>query len=262
MNDLRVSLVQYDILANDPAQNLQQLSALLATLETTDLIVLPEVFTTGFCKSARNYAEVPGGRAYQWLAAEAEKHQAVVAGSLVVQDKGDYYNRMVWMQPDGQYREYNKRHLFRMAGEHLRYREGTERVVVNWRGWRVLLQVCYDLRFPVWSRNRNDYDLVLYVANWPAARALHWKSLLPARAIENQVYVAGVNRVGHDEHLQYYSGDSLLIGPDGKLLLQPESAAGCFTTSLSASGLKNYREAFPAWMDADNFSLIGIDANP
>lgn len=255
MNDLRVTLVQYDILANNPAQNLDNLSAMLQSIEATDLIVLPEVFTTGFCKSARDYAEAPDGRAYQWLAAEAKKHNAVVTGSLVVLENGDYYNRMVWMQPDGQYTEYNKRHLFRMAGEHLRYRDGKERVIVNWRGWRVLLQVCYDLRFPVWSRNRNDYDLAVYVANWPAARALHWKSLLPARAIENLAYVVGVNRIGTDEHLQYYSGDSILTGPDGKTHLQPESTAGCFTEKIPLSSLHAYREAFPAWMDADEFDI-------
>jgi len=255
MNDLRVTLVQYDILANDPAQNLVNLSSLLQTIDATDVIVLPEVFTTGFCKSARSYAEAPGGRAYQWLAAEAKKYNAVVTGSLVVLENGDYYNRMVWMQPDGDYTEYNKRHLFRMAGEHLRYRDGKERIVVNWRGWRVLLQVCYDLRFPVWSRNRNNYDLAIYVANWPAARALHWSSLLPARAIENLAYVVGVNRVGTDEHLQYYSGDSVLIGPDGKVFSQPDVAEGCFTQTISLSYLQAYREAFPAWMDADEFDI-------
>jgi omega-amidase len=255
MNDLRVTLVQYDILANNPAQNLDNLSLLLQSIDATDVIVLPEVFTTGFCKSARDYAEAPGGRAYQWLAAEAKKHNAVVTGSLVVLENGDYYNRLIWMQPDGQYTEYNKRHLFRMAGEHLRYRDGKERVVVSWRGWRVLLQVCYDLRFPIWSRNRNDYDLAIYVANWPAARALHWKSLLPARAIENLAYVVGVNRIGTDEHLQYYSGDSVLIGPDGKVHSQPDAAAGCFTQTISLSSLQAYREAFPAWMDADGFDI-------
>jgi len=255
MNDLRVTLVQYDILANDPAQNLDNLSVILNAIETTDVIVLPEVFTTGFCKSARSYAEAPGGKAYQWLATEAKKHNAVVTGSLVVLENGDYYNRMIWMQPDGHYTEYNKRHLFRMAGEHLRYREGTERVVVTWRGWRVLLQVCYDLRFPVWSRNRNDYDLAIYVANWPAARALAWKSLLPARAIENLAYVIGVNRIGTDEHLQYYAGDSILVGPDGTNHLHPESASGCFTEHISLANLQAYREAFPAWMDADRFDI-------
>lgn len=255
MNDLRIALIQHEILPDNPQHNLDVFAQTMAQADGCDLIILPEVFTTGFCASARNYAEQVEGRAYQWMATQAQALGAVVAGSLVVKEGDKYFNRLVWMRPDGSYVHYDKRHLFRMAGEHTRYGSGKERVLVELNGWRILPLVCYDLRFPVWSRNRNDYDFAFYVANWPGARALHWSRLLQARAIENLAYVAGVNRVGMDEKGQHYAGDTCVYGPAGAELLQAGDAAGCFFADLSAHNLKEYRAAFPAHLDADEFDL-------
>jgi len=214
------------------------------------------VFTTGFSAQARDYAEQVDGRAYQWLANWARELDAVISGSLVVEEGGSFVNRLVWMRPDGSYAQYDKRHLFRMAGEHKRYAMGKERLLVKLKGWRILPMVCYDLRFPVWSRNRGDYDLALYVANWPAARALHWQRLLQARAIENLSYVGGLNRIGRDEKDQTYSGDSAVYGPAGEVYLDVGDKEGCFSVELSAKRLVEYRESFPAHLDADRFELL------
>lgn len=254
MHALRVSLLQDTIVPNDPEANLDHFASLLSEPLSSDLIVLPEVFTTGFCAGARRYAEEVDGRAYEWMSQIASIQSAVITGSLVVKEGGDYVNRMVWMRPDGTYSHYDKRHLFRMAGEHLRYRMGMERIVVEHKGWRILPLVCYDLRFPVWSRNRNDYDLAIFVANWPQTRALHWNALLQARAIENLSYVVGVNRVGTDEAGQLYSGDSTIIAPDGRLLATSQNAC-ILTETLSHAELTAYRDRFPAHLDMDDFTL-------
>lgn len=255
MNNLSIALIQQEIVPENPHLNLHVFAETLAALDAVDLVVLPEVFTTGFCATARSYAEIAGGFAYQWMAKQAQKLGAVVTGSLVVQEGENYFNRLVWMRPDGTYTHYDKRHLFRMAGEHTRYACGTQRVIVELHGWKILPMICYDLRFPVWSRNRGDYDLVLYVANWPSARALHWNCLLQARAIENLSYVAGVNRVGFDEKHQHYAGDSAIYGPAGETLLHSQEA-GCLNAILDAQHLHAYRSAFPAHMDADSFNLL------
>lgn len=254
MQNLSISLIQQVIVPNDPQHNLDTFSHALSSLPKTDLIVLPEVFTTGFCAGARSYAEQVDGRAYQWMHSHASRTGAVVTGSLVVKEGDQYYNRLVWMRPDGTFSHYDKRHLFRMAGEHTRYAMGSERVLTEVKGWRVLPLVCYDLRFPVWSRNRGDYDLALYVANWPSVRSLHWNRLLQARAIENLSYVAGVNRVGMDEAGQHYVGDSTLYGPAGELIVTSQEAES-LTVELYAERLQEYREKFPAYMDADNFEI-------
>lgn len=254
MQNLRVSLIQQVIVPNDPQHNLDTFAHALAHLPETDLIVLPEVFTTGFCAGARSYAELVDGRAYQWMSTQAQRTGAVVTGSLVVKEGDNYYNRLVWMRPDGSYSHYDKRHLFRMAGEHTRYAMGKERLLVEVKGWRVLPLVCYDLRFPVWSRNRGDYELAIYVANWPSVRALHWNRLLQARAIENLSYVVGVNRVGMDEAEQHYAGDSSLYGPAGELISTSQEAE-CLTVELYAERLREYREKFPAHLDADDFEI-------
>jgi len=254
ITNLHVTLVQEVIEPNNPQHNLDVLADTLDTLQKTDLIILPEVFTTGFCASARSYAEFVDGRAYTWMAEQARKHNAVITGSLVVKEGDHYFNRLVWMRPDGSYTHYDKRHLFRMAGEHTRYDIGSERVLVELHGWRILPLICYDLRFPVWSRNRNDYDLAIYVANWPSVRALHWNRLLQARAIENLAYVAGVNRVGMDEAGQHYAGDSSIYGPVGEIIATSQES-GCISVELYADRLREYREKFPAYLDADDFSL-------
>lgn len=257
MKNLVVALVQHMITPNAPEENLVRYAVALASMnKKVDLIVLPEVFTTGFCSSARQYAEVVGGRAYQWMHQQAHQYSAVVTGSLVVKRGDEYFNRLVWMRPDGTHVHYDKRHLFRMAGEHTRYAMGSERVLVELNGWRILPLICYDLRFPVWSRNRNDYDLALYVANWPSARALHWNRLLQARAIENLSYVIGVNRVGMDEASQHYAGDSSVYSATGELIATSQEAE-VLVVELFAEQLQEYRARFPAHLDADNFELRG-----
>jgi omega-amidase len=255
MNNLRLGLIQSSIVPRDPEANLHGYEQQMPSAGECDLVVLPEVFTTGFCAGARQFAERVDGRAYEWMAEQARKLDAVVTGSLVVLEAGRYINRLVWMPPNGRYRHYDKRHLFRMAGEHQRFAMGRERLVVELRGWRILPLVCYDLRFPVWSRNRNDYDVALYVANWPAARAMHWRCLLQARAIENLSYVVGVNRVGEDDSGQAYQGDSSVYGPGGEVLLDGESESGCFIVALDAKRVSDYRASFPAHLDADHFEL-------
>lgn len=255
MKNLMVALVQQIITPNAPDENLARYASALALMnKPVDLIVLPEVFTTGFCSSARQYAEAVGGRAYQWMQEQAAKFNAVVTGSLVVKEGDTYFNRLVWMRPDGSYVHYDKRHLFRMAGEHTRYAIGTERLLVELNGWRILPLICYDLRFPVWSRSRNDYDMLIYVANWPSARALHWNRLLQARAIENLSYVVGVNRVGMDEAEQHYTGDSSIYGPAGELIATSQEP-DVVTVELFADHLISYRERFPAYLDADKFEV-------
>ena len=254
MQNLTIALVQQEIVPNNPQQNLATFADALSSLTKCDLIILPEVFTTGFCSNARNYAEAVEGTAYQWMAMQAQKLNAVVTGSLVVKEGHTYFNRLVWMRPDGSYVHYDKRHLFRMAGEHERYASGKERVLVELNGWRILPLICYDLRFPVWSRNRNDYDLAIYVANWPSARALHWNRLLQARAIENLAYVAGVNRVGMDEKHQHYSGDSCVFSSLGETVFTSQET-GAFVVELFADKLTEHREKFPAFMDADEFEI-------
>ncbi|TDG14837.1 amidohydrolase [Seongchinamella unica] len=255
MRDLRVTLVQRELQWEVPAENRRAITQLAAGLAgKTDLLVLPEMFTTGFSMNALANAEEPGGATEQWMQALAAELDCAVTGSIAVRVGDDVFNRMLFASA-AQVQFYDKRHLFRMAGEHKRYRGGEKRVIVNWRGWRLLLQVCYDLRFPVFSRNRQDYDLALYVANWPGARTMHWRQLLIARAIENQACVVGVNRVGRDANGLDYNGDSLAVSADGQLLADLETGSEARTVTLSGSRLQEYREKFPAYMDADNFTV-------
>lgn len=255
MQDLNTTLIQHELVWEKPEDNRAQFQEIIDGLQTpTDLIVLPEMFTTGFSMRALDNAEQPGGETEQWLQQVAQSHDCAVTGSIAVESAGKVFNRMLFATPQGvQY--YDKRHLFRMAGEHKRYAPGQERVLVHWRGWRINLQVCYDLRFPVFSRNRNDYDMLIYVANWPAARAQHWRALLIARAIENQAAVVGVNRIGSDANGLDYSGDSLAISPQGELLADLEDRAQAVQVNFDAADLQAYRERFPCHMDADSFSL-------
>jgi omega-amidase len=255
MRDLSVTLIQCELAWEQPEDNRQQIGNVIDRLEeATDLILLPEMFTTGFSMNALANAELPGGDTEQWLLELALRHDCALAGSIAVKADNGVYNRMLFATPQG-IQHYDKRHLFRMAGEHQRYLPGNGRVIANWRGWRILLQVCYDLRFPVFSRNREDYDLAIYVANWPAARRLHWRQLLVARAIENLACVAGVNRIGSDARGQDYSGDSLVIGADGKLLKDMANENGAARVVLSGAALQSYREGFPCQLDADSFQL-------
>jgi omega-amidase len=255
MRDLNATLIQCELAWEQPQDNRRQLQAIIDQLEgPTDLIVLPEMFTTGFSMKALANAEEPGGATEQWLQAVARQQDCAVTGSIAVKADGGVYNRMLFVTPEAVH-HYDKRHLFRMAGEHKRYLAGTERVIVAWREWRILLQVCYDLRFPVFSRNREDYDLALYIANWPAKRRLHWRQLLLARAVENLACVIGVNRTGSDANGLDYSGDSLAVAANGELLKDLESKNGAVRVVLNGAALQHYRESFPCQLDADCFQL-------
>ncbi|EGE28352.1 Nitrilase/cyanide hydratase and apolipoprotein N-acyltransferase [Salmonella enterica subsp. enterica serovar Dublin str. SD3246] len=190
------------------------------------------------------------------MQAKARQTDALIAGSAALQTERGAVNRFLLVEPEGKVHLYDKRHLFRMADEHQHYAAGDKRIIVQWRGWRILPLICYDLRFPIWSRNRNDYDLALYVANWPAPRSLHWQTLLTARAIENQAYVAGCNRVGTDGNGLHYRGDSRIINPQGDIIATAEPhQATRIDADLSLVALQDYREKFPAWRDADPFTL-------
>ena len=255
MRDLTVTLFQCELAWEAPEDNRRQIGEQIAALEHPgDLIVLPEMFTTGFSMNALANAEDPGGPTEEWLRELAMQRNCAITGSIATRSGDSACNRMLFATPEAMH-HYDKRHLFRMAGEHKRYAPGAERVVVPWREWRVNLQVCYDLRFPVFSRNRDDYDLLLYVANWPAKRRMHWRQLLIARAIENQACVVGVNRIGSDASGLDYSGDSLAIAADGELLADLCNDSGAVQVTLDGAALNKYREAFPCQMDADEFTL-------
>jgi omega-amidase len=262
MRQLRVTLVQQPLVWGEPAANRAHFEVLLAPLAgATDLIVLPETFTTGFSMEVERLGEAAGGPSTKWLAERARELDAAITGSLITRDSGRYYNRLLWAEPGGvSARHYDKRHLFRMAREHQHFAPGGAALSVLWRGFRICPLVCYDLRFPVFSRRRAelDYELLLYVANWPAARAHAWRQLLVARAIENQAYVIGVNRIGADGHGVPYSGDSAAIDYLGQPLAAAGAEPAVITVTLDAERLAAFREKFPAHLDADRFTLAEL----
>ena len=260
---LRVSLVQGATCWHDAAANRDYYGKLVRRLAgQSDLIVLPETFLSGFTNETLGNAEDMDGEGVRWLMSLAREVDAVITGSLIIREGDKCVNRLIWARPDGTRQIYDKRHLFRMADEHLRYHGGGERLIVELKGWRICPQVCYDLRFPVWSRNRHDresgqfdYDLILYVANWPAPRRFAWSTLLRARAIENLSYCVGVNRVGTDGNNIAYSGDSAVLDFLGQPLAELGAQEQIVTVNLDSASLSVHRERFPAWMDADNFTI-------
>jgi omega-amidase len=255
MQNLAVTLIQCELAWEQPDDNRRQIGEIIEGLASdTDLVVLPEMFTTGFSMNALANSEEVGGPTEQWLLEMARRQDCAIAGSIAVREEERVYNRLLFATPSG-VQHYDKRHLFRMAGEHKRYAPGAERVIVQWRDWRINLQVCYDLRFPVFSRNREDYDLLLYVANWPAQRRHHWRQLLIARAIENLACVVGVNRIGADASGLNYCGDSLAVTAEGEILLDAKNENGAARVVLDSTALQAYREAFPCQLDSDNFQL-------
>ncbi len=262
--DLRVALVQGDTRWHDPAGNRRGYGELIAPLAgQADLVILPETFTSGFSNEALADAETMAGPSVAWLRAQAAKLGAVVTGSVQVRDGDGVYNRLLWATPDGGLAHYDKRHLFRMAKEHERYAAGRDAITVEIKGWRVRPLVCYDLRFPVFIRNRFDaaaqrfdYDLLLFVANWPAPRRHAWRTLLQARAIENLCYAAGVNRVGSDGNGHAYAGDSVVNDFLGLPLVELDDRAQVAVATLSAEALAQHRARFPAQLDADEFTLV------
>lgn len=241
----------------DAAANRSMLAERIAHLKgTTDLIVLPEMFTTGFSMRSGDLAEDMGGSTVRWICDQARRLDAAIYGSVIIAEQGQRFNRGLFVKPNGEVSVYDKRHLFRFAGETDHYAAGRTRVVVEWGGWRLLLQICFDLRFPVFARNRGDYDAILYVANWPEARRSPWSQLLIARAIENQVYVVGVNRVGMDGKGIHYSGDSVIIDPRGSLIAGvAPSTEGLRTAPLDKGALDDFRTKFPVAREADDFEL-------
>ena len=254
--DLELALIQTSLAWQDPAANREHFQALLEQARDADLVILPEMFSTGFSMESAELAEPEDGPTTRWLREQARRIETVICGSLIIQAAdGSHRNRLLWARPDGSLAHYDKRHLFRMAGEHKHYSAGDEQVVLELKGWRVRPLICYDLRFPVWSRDAGGTDLLLYTANWPGARRQHWNRLLPARAIENLCYVAAVNRVGEDGKGHGYTGDSQVLDFQGEALLTAGEDDGVFRTQLSSEALNAYRERFPAYLDADVFTL-------
>ncbi len=226
--------------------------------ESADVIVLPEMFSTGFSMNAPVLAEAMNVTTTRWLKMMAAQNQALVLGSFQVKEGGSYYNRLLCVRPEGTYEIYDKRHLFRYGAEHETFTAGNARLVVTWKGWRICPLICYDLRFPVWSRqdSENPYDLLLYVANWPAARAYAWNTLLRARAIENLSYVVGVNRVGSDGNGIDHLGGSLAADFLGEIITDLGEAESVKVVQLAKVPLEKYRESFPALLDTDGFSVF------
>jgi predicted amidohydrolase len=257
MSTLTVSIVQTELHWHDAERNLARFSRILAQRETEpDLIVLPEMFTTGFTMHARENAERMDGSSVAWMKEEAANASAALCGSLIIEVDGEYYNRFIVAHPNGFVEHYDKRHLFRLAGEHEHYSCGTKPCTFSLKGWRIRPMVCYDLRFPVWSRNRDDYDLLVYVANWPDRRHLAWEILIRARAIENLAYVAAVNRIGTDGNDIRYAGGSAILNYMGQDVAALSSEPGITTASLDMADMTKFRQQFPFHLDADEFSLL------
>lgn len=261
MQDLRISLIQTPLHWQDKGANLAMLEEKIWQIkEETDIIVLPEMFNTGFSMEAEKMGEPMNLHTFKWLRQMAEQKKAVVTGSYIVNEGGKYFNRLLWMQPDGIYHSYDKRHLFRMANEDAHYSPGATPLIVEWKGWKIKPLVCYDLRFPVWCRNKThngemEYDLMLFVANWPAARVNAWDILLQARAIENLSYCVGVNRIGDDGNGIAHNGHSAVYNPKGETLFFADDREEIKTVSLSKDELIRFRKKFPANLDADDFSV-------
>lgn len=254
---IKITIFQAYLFWENVEKNLNNLSLRLSALrEKTDLILLPEMFNTGFTTNVEKCAESMDGPTMHWMYEHAKSYNCVVAGTLIIEENGHYYNRFVWMSPDGSFVHYDKRHLFGMAEEDKVFTPGNSRIVLNLKGWRVCPMVCYDLRFPVWSRNLgNAYDLLVYTACWPDKRSAHWRALIPARAIENQSFVIGVNRVGYDGNEIYYSGGSMCISPNGDVVYYKPEDEDLYTFTLNPTDLIKAREQFPFLADADDFSM-------
>jgi omega-amidase len=263
MQDLRITIIQSDLHWEDIGANLASFEEKIWRIgQATDVIVLPEMFTTGFTMRAGKLAEHMNMRTFKWMRQMADQTGALILGSFIANVHDRFYNRLLWMEPGGNFKTYDKRHLFRMAGEQHVYAQGESLLIGHWKGWRICPLVCYDLRFPVWSRNRWNpslkklsYDLLIYVANWPMVRSSVWETLLRARAIENLSYSVGVNRVGIDGNGIEYNGQSSIIGPKGDQVFSVEGVESIKTIELSANALQAYRDRFPTFLDADDFSI-------
>ncbi len=271
MADLNISIVQANLVWEDPAANRLMLEQMLNTLPAhAEVVFLPEMFSTGFSMQPERLAEPMDGPTINWMTQQARQRRIILCGSLIIEEEGLYYNRLIWMLPTGQYGTYNKRHLFSYAHEEEHYTAGDSRLIASVKGWKLNLQICYDLRFPTWARQQQqpseshnghtelepEYDVLVYVANWPERRSFAWKSLLTARAIENQCYTIGVNRVGDDGNGVYHSGDSSIIDPLGATVCTNQGEAAVHTYTLSRSHLTEVRRQFRFLNDADQFMIV------
>jgi len=256
MQNLKVTLIQSKIIWENPELNFKHFGKKIDNVkEKTDLIVLPEMFTTGFTMNAAKLADKPDGKTADFLKNFAKKKNAYITGSVIIKVKDKYFNRLILSSPEGKTFHYDKRHLFRIGREHEVYSPGNKHLILKIRDWRIAFFICYDLRFPVWCRNKNNYDASVFVANWPRIRLYYWNTLLLARAMENQSYVIGVNRIGKDGKGIDCSGDSVVINPRGEYVVKAKNKDGIFTVTLDKEILKNYRSEFPAYKDADKFNF-------
>lgn len=259
IENLKITIFQAYLFWENVDKNLKNLSLKLSggIREKTDIIVLPEMFNTGFTMNAIEFAEEMDGKTMQWMHQTAQSYNCVVAGSLIIREKDKFYNRLIWMNTDGSYEKYDKRHLFGLGKEDENFSPGEENVVVNLKGWKIRLAICYDLRFPVWLRNvGTPYDILLLIASWPDKRSSHWRTLIAARAIENQSYVVGVNRVGHDGNQIYHSGHSMVIGPNGNTVYYKPEDEDLYTTTINYEEIIKIRRQLPFLADADDFKII------
>ncbi len=261
MSTLTITTIQTDLIWQDKAANLQMLEEKIDSIsEKTEIVVLPEMFSTGFSMLPESLAETMDGETVEWMSRLSKRNGVIITGSIIIEEDGCFYNRLIWMLPNGSYGHYDKRHLFAFADEDKNYTPGNKRLIASVKGWKINLQICYDLRFPVWARQQSDenepeYDLLINVANWPNKRIHAWKTLLCARAIENQCYVVGVNRVGTDGNGVYHSGNSIIIDPLGEVLYHMADDEDIFTITLQKEKLTEVRERFPFWKDRDQFII-------
>jgi len=262
MSKLIITTIQTNLYWEDKIANLKMLKKKIEGIkEKTEVVILPEMFSTGFSMKPEILAETMEGETVQWMKRIATDKKIILTGSVIIKEEEDYYNRLIWMLPNGEYGFYDKRHLFAYAEEDEHYNSGTKRLIASVKGWKINLLVCYDLRFPVWARQQTqneepEYDLLVYVANWPERRVHAWRTLLQASAIENQCYVVGVNRVGDDGNGIHYSGESMIVNPIGDVLYTKKEEEDIFTITLDKTPLSTIREKFPFWKNADKFGLI------
>ena len=266
MQPLTVTIIQTDLSWENKKANLQMLEEKIKRIsQRTELVILPEMFPTGFSMKTHELAEAMNGETVEWMKRIASEEKIIITGSVIIKEENNFYNRLIWMLPNGEYGIYDKRHLFGFGKEDEHYSSGNKRLIAQAKGWKINLQVCYDLRFPVWSRQAPslleraegevEFDLLIYVANWPERRSHAWKTLLTARAIENQSYVVGVNRVGKDGNDIYHSGNSMIIDPLGEVLYHKADDEDVFTITLNNEHLQKVRQQFPFLKDADGFII-------
>lgn len=262
MSTLTISTIQTDLFWEEKSTNLRLLEQKINELpDNTEIVVLPEMFSTGFSMRPEQLAEAMDGETVSWMRRVSHEYGVALTGSIIIKEADNYYNRLIWMLPNGNHGQYDKRHLFAFGEEDKHYTPGNKRLIASVKGWKINLMVCYDLRFPVWSRQQSskdqpEFDLLIYVANWPERRSHAWKTLLCARAIENQCYVIGVNRVGNDGNSIYHSGNSLVIDPLGEVLYHMADTEDFFTITLQKEKLDEMRNRFPFWKDADGFTIL------